>query len=379
MRKFTCWMALLMIASACQQNPYKGTPEAQDPANKPEKPAPQPEPEPEPEPEPDPDPSGSLALDIDEEMYFTEGQKAEYIVQGSVKTPGKPIIEFVGLPNGVTYDHQNSKLVWTPDYQAANDPSNPLITVRRYPIKVKVHSDVNPGEEMSRSASLFVQDTPLPAEVKSGLEQRTEEGQLLTHTIEFVDNEFPTGPFEVAFIGLPDGAVMTWPNPSIPKFILRWTPQHNLIINKAFEDFPIHVALFNPRGRRLEFDLIWHVANKLAPPVVVAPRVVNQDSAINFSTLAMDVNGEESPRWAVQRLPPYGQFSVSTDLLTVNPGELPRSGGIVSWTGIPQDKLGLAVDVQIRACVKSSTCTYSTIRLTPGLPPLPTSHQGAKR
>src|SRR5262249_33356129 len=126
-------LAAALALSACQHDPYGGKKPADGaPPQKHEKPDPLP---------------GSNSLQTPGTMNFIEGQKGEFVVRGLVKA-GNPVIQLSNLPTGVTYDQVTQKLTWTPDYAAANDPRDPAILIRVYPVKVSLFSSEDMSTEL---------------------------------------------------------------------------------------------------------------------------------------------------------------------------------------------------------------------------------------
>ncbi len=65
------------------------------------------------------------------------------------------------------------------------------------------------------------------------------------------------------------------------------------------EIFAGKVQLFNPRGRRVQFETQWQIANLTAPPRVMGPQVVEQGPTLEFMVMGEDINNEEVPQWRV--------------------------------------------------------------------------------
>ncbi len=357
------WLIPVVALMACQQDPYNGKEVAGDIPPTKEKPKPNP---------------GTFALQIQDTMQFNEGTKGEYIVRGSVPSPGKVILDFKNLPPGVAYDKVKERLTWTPDYKAANDPNDPAILMKNYVIDVSLYS----SEDLSTAGKtkqvfLTVIDTPMPAGVKSPLDVNGREGQPLIHQINFEDQEYPTGPFEIAMSGLPLDVVLDWPDKRVPSFKLRWTPAYDKILNKTSEDFTGHVQIYNPRGKRLDFNVRWAIANQTIAPQTSGPNSVAQPGDVDFIVIAEDLNGESAPVWDVPTKPPYGLLSVTTSPIT-GPGH-PKSTGIVSWKAIPKDKLGIVFTLEMTACVQSSVCSIHKVTVLPMVVSPASVTQGARQ
>lgn len=351
MKRWSILTALFLVLAACQQDPYKGKGDLQDPSKPKNKPTQEGE------------EKGALGLVVPDLMLFVEGSLGEYDIKASVPVGAVMKIEFTGLPKGMSFDATRSKLVWAPDYQAANDPNKPEVVSRQYRIKTKVYDANKPSVNISRESMIVVNDMQRPAGVKSALEMLGIEGSPFAHIIDFEDQEYPAGPFDATVSGLPLDAVLDWPNKTQPRFILRWTPGFDKVINKTDDTYTGHVIIYNPRGKRLEFNVQWTVANRIVPPIVAGPTDITQPVDVDFVVMAEDQNNEYIPQWSGTH-PGYGNLTVSTQTVIGGSGR-PKSMGIVSWKGIPADKLGKLVTLNLRACVQTTFCSNHQVRVLP--------------
>lgn len=356
MKKWLGLVCIVIVLGGCNSptdssNPYDGKGDLQDPEKPKDKPI------------VDEKPKGALGLAVDDTLLFVEGATGEYDVKATVPEGGTLIIEVKDLPPGMVYDAANMKLVWTPNYQAANDPNNPNTNSRQYLIETKAYDQRNPLVALTKQSIVIVNDTPRPAGVKSALEILGIEGSPLAHIIEFEDQEYPAGPFDVSVAGLPIDAVVDFPNKTLPRFILRWTPTFDKVINKTEDVYTGRVIIYNPRGKRLEFNVVWTIANRFAPPLVAGPVDITQPIDVDFVVMAEDQNSEFTPQWTASH-PGYGNLTVQTQAVVGGSGR-PKSMGIVSWKNIPKDKLGLVATLNLRACIQTSTCTSHQVRVLP--------------
>lgn len=352
MKRKSLLIALIVGLSACgQQDPYKDKgSDWQDPNN------------PKDREQKKPEEKGALALYMPDDLLFVEGSKGEYDVKFTVPSGGSAAIEFKDLPKGVVYNATTKRLEWTPDYQAANDPNNPAIVSKTYYFTALVYDTRKPVETIEKRSRIIVNDTARPAGVKSGLEMLGLEGTPMAHIIEFEDQEYPAGPFDASVSGLPLDVVVDWPNKTQPRFLLRWTPGYDKIINRPQDTYTGHVTIYNPRGKRLEFNVVWTVSNRVIAPIIAGPTSVSQPVDVDFVAMAEDLNNEYIPQWTAIH-PGYGILTVNTQ--TVVGAGRPKSAGIVSWKNIPPAKLGIAATVQLRACVQTSVCTTYSVQVLP--------------
>lgn len=348
-------LAMAVVLAACEANPYKGRPEVQGP---------QPPPPPAPKPKP-PEPKGAWSLDVPDQMEFVEGQNSLYTIKGTVPTNGTPTIIVAGLPAGASYDPVSGALSWTPDFQAANDPNEPLAGARIYTVTVTLTSSASLTESRVKQSLLIVRDTPQPAAIKTSLDAIGEEGQDFVHDIAFDDFEFPAGPFDVTFQGLPAGVELVWPDHRVPAFQLRWKPGYKQVKGLSEEVYTGQLVLYNPRGRRLDFQVHWTVRNAYAAPLASGPEEVAQSGDVDFMMMAEDVNGEEEPQWSAVNAPTDGKFSVSTKAVAGSAAGDRRSLALVSWKQTPKERYGKTFELQLNACVRGNVCTLRTVRIVP--------------
>ncbi len=353
MKRIALLATLFLALGACQQDPYKGKGELQDPNNPKDKPTKEEK------------PKGALGLVVPKTMLFIEGSAGEYEVKATAPHGGSPVVDVQGLPQGMFFDAAAGKLKWTPTYQAANDPNNPNIISKQYVIEVRVWDSRSPITVLSEQALVVVNDTPRPAGVKSALDMLGIEGSPFAHVIEFEDQEYPAGPFDATVAGLPLDAVIDFPNRTMPRFVLRWTPTFDKVINRTEDVYNGRVTIYNPRGKRLDFNVVWTVANRIAPPLVAGPVDITQPVDVDFVVMAEDQNNEYTPQWTGTH-PGYGNLSVTTRAVIGGSGK-PKSMGLISWKNIPADKLGQTVTLNLRACVHTSNCSSHQVRVNPTL------------
>lgn len=361
MKKFLVIGLAALSLLACKQDPYGGK-EVNDVPPKPKS-----------KPEPLP---GADSLQIEKMMLFVENQQGIFAIKASVKGVGAPVIQFQGLPSGVSYDPATMKLSWTPDYAAGNDPTNPNILMRDYRVKVSLFSSDDPAtERLADEITLRVADMARPASVRPPLDMTVSEGQQLVHRVTFEDQEYPNGPFEIAQSGLPGDAILEWPDKRVPAFTFRFNPGYDRVINKQVEDFIGHVVIFNPRGKRLDFNIHWTLRNETVAPQTAGPKNIAQPGDVDFVVIAEDMNGEAAPVWDKVTTPAYGMLNVTSTPIT-GPGH-PKSTGVVSWKAIPKDKLGIPVKITLRACMPSGfPCTNHDVTV---LPMVSVLSQGARK
>lgn len=348
-------IATALIFVGCEQNPYHGRNGVEEPQPK----------GPGPKPIVKPGPTGAYSLKAEDVMNFVEGKNAEFYIRGTVPAPGTPVISVTSMPAGMTFDSSTGKLSWLPDFQAANDPANPQATTRSYIVRAEIYSTDNPAVVLGRDVVIVVQDAPQPAALNTGLEASSVENSELVHQVSFTDQEFPSGPFSVALTGFPDGVKIDWPSAAVGDFRLRWVPGYQTVVGRASGTFGGHVMIFNPRGKRLEFDVKWTVSDVVAAPRLAGPQDVSQSGDLDFILLADDLNGESGPQWSAVNPPSDGAFSVRTQPINGATGDLPRSMALVKWSKIPKNALGQPYDIELRACVHGNTCSSYVVHMKP--------------
>jgi hypothetical protein len=343
-------VAILFLLTACQQNPYDGHHGVEGP-----------KPKVDPAVKSKPVPIGAWGLKVSEQMNFVEGQKSTYHITGSVPTPGLARITVTGLPLGASFDPATGDLTWLPDFQAANDPANPLASERVYSVQVELSSSAVPNSSLNREALIIVTDVPQPTNIKTSLQVDGFEGSLLSHQITFEDLEFPQGPFDAMLTGFPDGVTVSWPDHTVPQFTLNWMPGPQTVQGaNQIQAMGGHVILLNPRGRSYEFNVVWNIHDVSVAPLISGPTQVEQSGNIAFMLAAQDQNGEEQPQWQVMN-PPSGEFNLQASQMSPN-----QSTALITWRKINSRDLNQTYPLQVQACVRAgSSCSSYEIDITP--------------
>ena len=370
------WLLLVAAMAGCNSNPYSDKPETQ-----PEKPAapsgpskptqpskpptvvvpnpvipPVPDPNtPEP-PAPPPQPPPVLSLAVDDVMDFVEGQDGQYPVRAQVSAPGKAMLEFVGLPKGMNFDSGTGFLKWTPNMEDANDPKNPMVVEKNSVITVRLYSDKDPKSILQKHVLIVVRDFPRkfqfmgqPAE-----ELSFAEGQTWTQTIRFLDEDFPTGPFQVMLLGLPT-QVKLQANAGQPEFTLQFAPEYGFAPPAGLV-FKGEIQVIDPRGRVLRLPQTWNVKDVRLSPILAGPaEAASQGSSVRFFLFAEDPNGDELPAVDFVTRPGFGK-AVLTPTRIAQAGN-PRLMVQVDWSEIPKEKFGTMETLTFKACTSAAGCT----------------------
>ena len=351
---------LALSLGACSQDPYDGHPGVQGPLP----PPPPPPKEEDPKPKPKPPPPGTWGLQVPVEMDFKEGIASTYYIHGTVPNPGVAQLTLTGLPNGATFNAATGALTWLPDFQAANDPNLPQALTRFYTVQVSLASSLDPNSSRGSEVILRVDDVAQPITLNSSLQVTGSEGTPLNQQIQFTDTEFKRGPFDLMLSGFPPGTQLVWGDKTQPSFELRWLPDHAQVKLAAKANYGGHVVLFNPRGKRLEFDVLWTVQDTPVLPIVWGPQDVKGSNDVTFFEMAEDGNGEELPKWSVETAPASGTFDISTQAVASTTRK--SSMGLATWRGLKKADLGKTVTVVLKACVRSGAqCSTYPVSVTP--------------
>src|ERR1035438_4553538 len=82
-----------------------------------------------------PDRKPAFGMEVEDILNFQEGVQGKFPLKGYVPS-SLPQITFDGLPKDAVYDSVAGEIRWTPDYNAANDPKDPTVVEKVYPLVI---------------------------------------------------------------------------------------------------------------------------------------------------------------------------------------------------------------------------------------------------
>src|SRR5690606_34982919 len=131
-----------MSLTACKQNPYPESGQIYN-VRPPDEPVPMP----------------PWVVDAPALFEIHEGETGELPITVKVDD-GTPVVAVEGLPEGAVFDSVALKIVWTPDFDDANDERDPRIVSQEYPIRIVLSSSNNKRVVVQRSVLIKVLNTP---------------------------------------------------------------------------------------------------------------------------------------------------------------------------------------------------------------------------
>lgn len=297
-------------------------------------------------------------LQVDNVINFDEGIESEFFVKGWVQGD-KAIITFDGLPSAAHFDESTGRVTWKPSMDAANDPNDPMVIERSYEVRVSLRGAQDPDRSLrlQQPILLIVKDRPQKFEIV-GLPSYDDlrEGQTYNIALQVIDEDFPSGPFDIAADGLPRGAVISRVPGDPTKIMVTFRPSYDFVTadDTGLKVVPwmLHIS---DRRHQIDQNIQWSVHDVRLLPKIISPRQVKQGgSEINFSIRVEDPNGEVVPE-LTNDAPPFGNLTVET-AASWSPGDEgnPFKMVAVKWSGIPADKAGQKESLRFNTCVKSS-------------------------
>jgi len=311
-----------------------------------------------------------FAIDVPSTLEFREGSESAYVVRGYVPQPGKPLLEVVEAPDGLSLAYDGVKdqtwIRWTPNF----DMSDPDLRYKKYSLKLRLGSSVEPNSFVEERVDLIVRDTPRAFEIEAPALVATE-GESLYETLTLENADFPSGPFSFMVSGLPTGATLSGVSGSPGDLVLRLTADPKTVSSNDdwdynreayYRDFKFSVSAYDPAARRTSKDLTLRVYDKALTPMITAPLTVSHRSNVLFRVMAEDRNLEAAPTITALTTPAFGR-------LTLKPSSISGAGRVgavdVQFDQIPVEHYGETLDVTFKACVRSRrpVCSTQTVTL----------------
>ncbi len=334
-------MILLGALFGCQENPYPD--EGQISADKP---APRVVVRP------------PLSADFPDVIEYHEGFPRDYRFKVSVPSPGRPLVHVDNLPEGATFDPEKLTLTWKPGIFAGNNPGDPTIKSRIYPIIVWLRSSEDTVQAIRKRVNLFVYDVPQGINVNVTRNSEVKEGQTLTSNIKIENTDYPNGPFKIQTESLPV-------NTQIKKitnthYQLIWTPNSDEVkVEKSdcsrwqepCKKYFGKVTVFNPAGHVAQREMNITVTDERLWPEIALPLTIEQGLDVSFQVSAYDANKEIAPWIRLESSRPnFGNFSSKlirndknyTSVLNIN------------WEDIPPTRNGKGHKLVFEVCIQEA-------------------------
>jgi hypothetical protein len=305
-------------------------------------------------------------LDVPSVMEFVEGKPAEYPIR-AVVYKGSPVVTVSDLPAGATFDANNLKLSWTPSFTAANDPKDPLVVSRSYPVTILLRSSENSKSGVTRTVAFLAKDTARPMTIKLDPPKDIQEGQNYQQRLVVTSEDFPQGPFMVTSENLPQGAHIKQELGIPNTFSVSYFPDFYAVTTSDLYQSQTHYKrldnlVFQVKSPRSQGDVKtnWRILDARQIPRISGPSSVNQGLEMSIALTSEDLNGEESPRVTLVETPPFGIVKIETNTADGKPGVLnPVTATAIRWENIPSEKLGTTYPLKVKGCVKKYKNDYN--------------------
>jgi len=310
----------------------------------------------------------AFSIDVNSTLRFREGIEGMYPIRFKVPK-GTPDYTFVGLPDGMTYDSDKKKLVYKPGFLAANDPSDPFIKIQRIPVTIWLREKGNTTVAIKKDIVVEVVDSPRGFAVNGTVpDVDIDEGETFERTFDFINEDFPSGPFTVKTTDLPREFEVSVEGTTIS---MKMKPNYYFVTVdntcgywSCSREWEGKIEIIAPDGRRLSQDMEIEVTDKRQEPKFVIPDEIEQGLEVSFIVSAMDQNAEVEPVITLKNRSRDGK--VTFEKLTTLKNELKQTHMKLSWTDIPDARRGTTEDFRFEACTYDKSknfknCTTETV------------------
>lgn len=337
--------SLMFGAVSCKQNPYPAVGEIRTTERQEQKPVEPP-----------------LAMSIEDVIEYKEGRYREYKVRVSVKDGGAPIVSVENLPPGMEFDAKEFLLKWRPGLFDGNDPADPTIKSRIYPITIWLRDGADPVRALKKTINLVVYDVPQIIEVNTSNVTTVDEGKKFSNTFTISNVDFPNGPFKVVTSDFPANTSIVKVNETT--YRLEFTPDHYHVNRRkdgGSKTYQGKIIVTNPANHTVSQGLNITVNDKRLEASIVAPDVLTQGLDVSFQVVGYDLNKEMSPQVVMlTNRPGFGKFNFTE----VKNEESSSTVLNVFWTDIPPVHNGSEFTLSFRSCVQGSSSSLNNCKDT---------------
>jgi hypothetical protein len=321
-----------ILISACKQDPYPSTGEISGVQKEEAK---QVEP--------------PLSMAVEDVIEFKEGRYKEYKIRATVKDPGLPIVSIDNLPKGIEFDDKNQIIKWTPSYFDGNDPTDPTIKSRIYPVTIWLRSSLDDVRAIRKTVSLVVYDSPQIIDINTASNNSVDEGKKFSNTFTIANADYPKGPFKIITTGFPANTDLIKVDENT--YRLEFTPDYYHVNRKTDGASIVYhgkIIVANPANQSNSKDLDITVNDKRLEPKLVTPPNLTQGLDVSFQIVGYDLNKEMSPAVTMTTArPQFGSFSFQEVKNEENNSTVLN----VFWTDIPPSHNGEEFTLTFKSCV----------------------------
>lgn len=290
-----------------------------------------------------------LAMSVEDVIEYKENRYREYKIRVSVKDPGKPMVNIDGLPAGCEFDPETFLLKWKPSFFDGNDPADPSIKSRIYPITIWLRNSEDPVRALKKIINLVVHDVPQTIDIEPARTTTVREGQLFSNTFSIANADYPTGPYKVVTTGMPPNIELIKINEN--NYKLEFTPDYHHVNRRtdgASKTYKGKIIVANPANHTMEKTIDIVVNDERLETKLVTPANLIQGLDVSFQVVAYDLNKEVSPSLSLLTdRPDFGQFSTEEIKNEANHSTVLN----VKWNDIPPVHNGKEFTLNFRSCV----------------------------
>lgn len=336
-------LSLVFGLVSCKQNPYPTTGEIRQTERQEQKPVEPP-----------------LAMSVEDVIEYKEGRYREYKIRASVKDGGTPVLSVENLPKGLEFDEKEFLLKWRPNFFDGNDPVDPTIKSRIYPITVWLRDSNDSVRALKKIVNLVVYDVPQVIEVNTSNTTSVDEGKLFANTFTVDNADFPNGPFKIITSGMPANTQLVKVNDNT--FRLEFSPDYyhvNRKLDGSSKRYQGKIIVTNPANHTVSEDLNITVNDRRLESKIVAPDILVQGLDVSFQVVGYDLNKEMSPQVSMlSSRPSFGKFSFSE----IKNEESSSTVLNVTWSDIPPAYNGQEFSLGFRSCVQGTSSSYNNCK-----------------
>lgn len=290
-----------------------------------------------------------LAMSVEDVIEYKENRYREYKVRVSVKDPGQPLVKVDNLPPGCEFDPDTFLIKWKPTFFDGNDPADPSIKSRIYPITIWLRNSLDPVRALRRTINLVVHDVPQVIEIEPSRTTTVKEGQLFSNTFTIANADYPRGPFKVVTSGMPANTELIKVDENTYK--LEFTPDFHHVNRRtdgASKTYKGKIIVANPANHTMERTLDIVVNDERLETKLVTPGELTQGLDVSFQVVAYDLNKEVSPSLTLTTdRPDFGYFSTEEVKNEANHSTILN----VKWNDIPPVHNGKEYTLKFKSCV----------------------------
>ena len=137
----------------------------------------------------------------EDSLIFSEGTESSYFYRFHVPRGGDPMVEILNPPEeGFHFDENQSKIIWTPSFKAADDPFDFTETKRIYnPVILRLRSSDNNLVYHDFKMVVIVQDRPQNFLIEGEDTLEITESVPFVYPFRIINDDFPNSEHQVFF------------------------------------------------------------------------------------------------------------------------------------------------------------------------------------